>query len=267
MNTVHSKMALAAILCQAILGSCWLAKTYVVVPQSPQYLLRSPDSRDTPFQDVLREYNGFARGGPSIDLRPQMQIRVENAYYEKGASRKGLKGYLGTEIARYEVGASGLLLLSVVPMSGRPEGDRPVQDLISTAQLKFHFYRLYFEILFNRKTDSHGSVLLGAQKLADLDHLSADLAADPEAACRKSTERCTVFPEACSVSVEMKIVVNARAQTITWGSLLSSIVTAPPKQLRMQRLSGRRLVGVKLDLRDQNQLRLPLLPDDHIEWK
>jgi len=216
---------------------------------------------------VLSEYNGFSRGGPSIDLRPQMQIRVENAYYEKGASRKGLKGYLGTEVARYEVGVDGLHFLSVVSMPGRPAYDLAVQELISPTQMKFPFYRLYFEILFNRTTDSHGSVLLGAQSVAALNQLSTELAADPETACLKSSEQCAVFPEACSVSVEMNIVVNGKSQTTTWGSLLSSVVTAPPRQLKMHRLFGNRLVQVKLRLQDQNQLSLPLLPGDRIEWR
>jgi hypothetical protein len=135
---------------------------YQVLPRTPQYVLRSPDSKEIPLADVLRGYNGFAPGRPSIDLRPKMQIRIENAYYQKGFSRKGLNGYLGTEVARYEVEPQGLRLISTVPMADRPSSDPPVQNLISAADSNFPFYRLYFEVLFNRKTDAHGSVLLAA---------------------------------------------------------------------------------------------------------
>ncbi len=155
-------------------ASCRL-HPYDVIPRSPEYLLRSPNSHETPLRDVLLEYNGFVRGRHSIDLRLQMQIRIENAYYEKGYSRKGLNGYLGTEVARYEVKTAGMHLLSVEPMKGRPEADRPVQDLVSQDQLKFRYYRLYFEILFDRKTDAHGSVLLAANTIDELTQRSTQL--------------------------------------------------------------------------------------------
>jgi hypothetical protein len=239
---------------------------YRVVPQTPVYLLRYPDSHEVPLADVLRDYNGFERGRASIDLRPKMQIRIENAYYEKGFSRKGLKGYLGTEVARYEVGHQGLHLLSFVPMKARPENDLPVQNLISAAQLRFPYYRLYFEILFNRKTDSHGSLLLAAESIAALDRLSGQLS-DPEKLCRDSPGQCAIFPEACSVSVEMSIVVNQKTRLVNWGSLLSSVVNHPPQQLEVQRLYRGHLTPVKFDLNDPNELGLPLLPDDHVTWR
>ena len=239
---------------------------YQVIPRSPEYLLRSPNSHETPLRDVLLEYNGFVRGRHSIDLRPQMQIRIENAYYEKGYSRKGLNGYLGTEVARYEVKTAGMHLLSVDPMKERPEADRPVQDLVSQDQLKFRYYCLYFEILFDRKTDAHGSVLLAANTIDELTQLSTQLA-NPETVCVAGSAHCTIFPEACSVSVEMSIVVNGKPRFITWGSLLSSVVNHPPQRLEMQRIYRHRLTQVKLDPQDRNQLSLPLLPGDHIIWQ
>jgi hypothetical protein len=36
-----------------------------------------------------------------MELRPQMELRIENAYYRKGMPKRGLDGFLGTEIARY----------------------------------------------------------------------------------------------------------------------------------------------------------------------
>ncbi len=239
---------------------------YEVLPRSPEYMLRAPDMQETPLKDVLRNYNGFVHGGQSIDLRPQMQIRIENAYYEKGFPRTGLKGYLGTEVARYEVTRSGLHLISVVPMKGRPETDAPVQDLISSAQLKFPYDRLYFEILFNRSTGEHGSVLISARTPNELNLLS-DKLADPQKLCSQSPAQCTIFPEACSVSVEMLVVVNGKPQFITWGSLLSSVVNQPPQQLVVQRIYRGHLTPVNVDIKDKVQLSLPLLPGDHVSWR
>jgi len=245
--------------------SCRL-RTYQVIPRVPEYVLRSPNAKEIPLSDVLREYNGFVRGGRSVDLQEQMEVRIENAYYEKGFSRKGLKGYLGTEVARYQVARNGLRLLSVVPMNGRPENDVPVQNLLSAAELTFHYYRLYFELLYDRKTDAHGSAIFAANTPDELNQLSAHLD-DPEALCQKFPAQCTIFPEACSVSVEMKIVVNGKSQMITWGSLVLSVVGRDPQQFEMKRLYRGHLTQIRLDAHDQNQLTMPLLPGDQITWR
>ena len=91
--------------------------SFSVLPKSTDYLLRSPDRADTAFPDVLRRYNGFEPARNSVELRPLMELRVENAYYQKGMPKRGLNGYLGTEVARYRlVPRGGLRLLSVQPM-------------------------------------------------------------------------------------------------------------------------------------------------------
>lgn len=95
----------ALVILQLSFLSCSLRHpaAFQVLPHNPAYLLRSPDARETPFPEVLRAYNGFEPGRGWIDLYSLMELRVENAYYQKGASRKGLEGFLGTEVARYAV--------------------------------------------------------------------------------------------------------------------------------------------------------------------
>ncbi len=155
-------------------SSCGLhsTKAFRVIPANPAYLLRSPDSRKTPFPEILKDYNGFEPARSWIDLRPLMQLRIENAYYKEGSSRKGLDGFLGTEIARYEVTARGLRLLSVQHMLNRPATDQPVEDLVVPAVQKASNYRLYFEIVFNVASNTRGSVLLAADSQDDMERLA-----------------------------------------------------------------------------------------------
>ena len=250
------------------LASCAgrLSRTHFqVIPHSPQYLLQSPpDSHRTPFADVLRAYNGFEAGHAWIDLTPNMELRIENAYYEAGAPRSGLAGFLGTEVARYAVLSNGLDLVSVQPMKNRPNADIPVQDLISGAARKFSHYRLYFEIVFARTDHSHGSVLLGAGSRKEIDELSERLT-HPETVCYQPFVHCTVFPEACSVSVEMKVVVNGKATSVVWGSTLGNIAKQP-HHLQIKRLFAGHLRPIRIDQNDPKALLLPLLPGDQITW-
>lgn len=242
-----------------------LSRSYFeVLPNTPDYLLQSPDSRRTPFPQVLKAYNEFEAGHAWIDLEPLMELRIENAYYKAGDPRRGLAGYLGTEVARYLVGSHGLALVSFQPMSNRPKDQIPVQDVIAKAETKFSHYRLYYEVVFSRRDHSHGSVLLGADSQAEIDGLSAQFS-HPEEVCSQRSSHCTVFPEACSVSVEMKVIVNGKPESVLWGSTLVSIAENP-RHLQMKRLFAGQLRPIRIDTNDPKSLLLPLLPGDRITW-
>lgn len=252
-------LSLSSCLARRPLGS------FRVLPKSPEYLLRSPDRAETPFPDVLRRYNGFEPARNSVELRPLMELRIENAYYKNGAPKRGLNGYLGTEVAQYRVEPKGgLRLLSVRSMKQRPQDQAPVQKLIRTAQRHHRYYRFYFEILF-RNGEVHGSALLGAESRQDLSRLAAQLVALPDSVCGPKSPHCTVFPEACSVSLEMEVVVNGVPQSVIWGSRLKS-VAAQSRHVELSRLYNGRLSPVVLDSSDPKALDVPLLPGDHVRW-
>ena len=200
----------ALLILQFWLGSCRFLNRAVfqVVQDTPSYLLRAPDSHETQFLEILRDYNNFVPGRGWIDLRPLMEVRMENAYYEKGSSRRGLQGFLGTERALYAVRSDGLGLVSVKPMKERPPTDLPVQHLIWPTMMAARYYRMYFEI-FDRANNTRGSVLLAANSKMELDDLSTWLD-HPETLCAETSAHCTAFPEACSVSVEMKVTVHGK---------------------------------------------------------
>lgn len=242
-----------------------LSRTYFeVLPNSPSYLLQSPDSRRTPFPEVLKAYNDFEAGSAWIDLEPLMELRIENAYYAPGAPRSGLAGFLGTEVARYLVRSHGLALTAVQPMSNRRGDQIPVQDLIANTQTKFGHYRLYYEVVFSQRDHSHGSVLLGADSQAEIEALSAQLS-HPEAVWSQRSAHYIVFPEACSVSVEMKVIVNGKPESVLWRTMLKSIVKQP-RHMEMKRLYKGELKPVRIDAQDPKSLLLPLLPGDRIAW-
>jgi hypothetical protein len=254
--------SLCLIVCAA---GCMIRPHFVVRRGDPSYRLEAPDHHEIPFSDILQNYDGYQPGHAWIDLRPLMELRIENAYYEPGAARTGLTGYLGTEVAQYLVARHNLQLLAVRPMAQRPSRDQPVQDLISPQNTRFAYYRLYYEIVFARSSQSHGSVLLGADSMPEIEHLASALA-HPENVCYPGAPHCIVFPEACSVSVEMKIIANGKAQSVVWGTVLGSLIKDGMHGVRMKRLRGSQPVPVQIDGRDPKALLLPLLPGDEIYW-
>lgn len=240
--------------------------SFQVLPATPTYRLRSPDSRETPFGEILREYNGFEPGLAWMDLRPEMELRIEDAYYQPGMPRSGLNGFLGTEVARYTVRShAGLELLSVQLMADRPKEQLSVQKLIPASQQRRRYFRFYYEVFFRKTGSSRGSVLLSANAKHEIKRLASALARNPDSVCRAGSKNCTVFPEACSVSIEMQIVVNGVARNVIWRSTLSNVVDHP-HHVELLRFYKGRLTPVNLDARDEKALDLPLLPGDHVVW-
>jgi hypothetical protein len=224
-----------------------------------------PDSVSIPFADVLHAYNGFEASWGSVGLRPKMELRVENSYFQEGMPKRAMDGFLGTEIARYEVRPQGGLRLgSVHSMEKRPRDQPPVERLIPASQRDYRYQRFYFEVGFNRNGDTRSSVLLGANSMVELDRLASQMASDSDSICNRRSANCTVFPEACSVSVDIEVVINGVRRSVLWGSVLRSVAEGT-RHLELQRLYEGKLTPVTLDPLDPNALRLPLLPGDHLK--
>jgi hypothetical protein len=193
-----------------------------------------------------------------------MELRIENAYYRPGMSRRGLDGYLGTEVARYQVRpGGGLQLTAVQSMNDRPREQLPVEQLIRPCGEHDRRYRFYYEILFRKSGETRGSVLISASTENEIDRLAEELLRDPEAVCGETSRSCTVFPEACSVSIEMEVVVNGKPRDVIWGSVLKNVGECRRGLALLRNYDGR-LLPVKLDEKDGEAVRLPLLPGDRV---
>lgn len=258
---------LLALAC-ALIMSCATRRTataFRVLPGQPDYLLVSPDSKKTPFPEVLGRYTNVGPGW--VELRPLTQLRVENAYFREGSPKHGLANFLGTEIARYQVLATGALkevsLESHVVQ--RPSDQPPVRQLVSESQRLFHCHRLFYQVLLSKKSNVHSAVLLGAESLAEINRLTERLLTDPETVCADDSAQCAVFPEACTVSLEIEIFVNGRRRTLLWGSDLAEVTGSHPNVTLFRRYKDR-LAPVEMDTHDQEAARLPLLPGDIIRW-
>jgi hypothetical protein len=196
-----------------------------------------------------------------------MQLRIENAYYRDGFPKHGTNGYLGTETAHYQVRARGFRLLSVENVvKPHPREQPPVQELIPAAQKRYPHYRYFYAVVLNRRGNIRGSVLLGAGSVEELDRLSAVLMTDPDSVCGIQSQRCTVFPEMCTVSIDIEIFVNGIARTVSSGSLLASVITGAHQVDVLRRSDDGHVSLLKIEPDNPGALRLPLAPGDRITW-
>jgi hypothetical protein len=239
---------------------------FQVLADQPSYLVRSPDRQSTPFPEVLSRYSDVGASQGWL-LHLNTELHIENAYYQEGAPKHGIANFIGTEKAVYQVRPDGLRLVSVdsgVPR--RPPDQLPVQALIGSSSLHYRYYRYFFQIVFRQRSGERGAVLIGANSMNELDGLASRLMTEPDEVCDGQSPHCAAFPEACTVALEMRIVVNGAERTVVWGSLLDS-VTMHPTSLRVLRLYAGKPTPLELDLLDPNALRLPLLPGDRIVWE
>lgn len=237
-----------------------------VIAAKPEYQLRAPDSQETPFSSVLNQFT--PQSSAWVELRPQMELRVEMAYYHEGSHRRGLADYLGTATAHYQVRPNETLRLisTQSAVKERPNDQPAIEKLIESSQARHRFHRFFYEILLNRKAELRGAVLLGAASPAELERLTGQLLSDPAALCSARPRQCTIFPETCIVSLEIEVIVNGETRTVLWGSSLSNIAPKP-RHLELMRLNRGRLVSVEIDAANPTALRLPLLPGDQINWQ
>ena len=93
-----------------------------------------------------------------------MELRIENAYYREGAVKHGIVGFLGTEITRYQVRPRGLGLIAVeATLPQRPRDQPPVQQLLRTSHMHYRYYRFFYAVVFSKRRETGGAVLLGAE--------------------------------------------------------------------------------------------------------
>ncbi len=207
--------------------------------------------------------------GNWVDLVPQMELRIENAYFEQGAPRQGFSGYLGTEIARYQVRRDrGLGSLGVqTPLAQRPSNQPSAQELIRPSQRRYLKYRFYYAVVFTQKGAVGGPVLLGAPSLVELDRLGKQLLAEPDSICGDRSLHCTVFPHTCTVSLEMQIVVNGATRTVPWRSILASVAPGA-RHIELVRRSGvNRFTSQSINAADPGAARIALSPGDQVNWE
>jgi hypothetical protein len=207
-----------------------------------------------------------------VDLRPGMEFRIEGAYYRDGSPRRSATDYLGTETAAYEVGSNGTLRLGSVssfldhqPGKQQPRDQPAVQLLVRPRNLTWRYHRVFFQVVMSRTGAIRPAVLIGSRSVAELDNLTKRFLEGQDSVCAPGSNRCNAFPEWCTASLAIGIVVNGTARKVVWGSTLGSVAPHPGR-VELLRVSNGRLAPIPIDPTDPETLRLPLLHGDKVTW-
>jgi hypothetical protein len=148
----------------------------------------------------------------------------------------------------------------------RPADQLSAQDLIFPSQREHRNYRLYRAIVFSQRRGMHAPVLLGAASPEEMDQLANRLLSEPDAVCGSNSLHCTIFPEACSVAIEMEVVSNGQRQSVLWGDKLWVLIGGNPRRVEVVRQIAGQSVHVNVDLSDPDATQAPLFPGDRVTW-
>jgi hypothetical protein len=251
-NRVIRRLLAGSVLASAVLFSSCAARRASLVP-------RQPGGAD-----------GSAPGW--VDLLPGMEFRIEGAYYREGSPRRNSTDYLGNQTATYEVRPNGTLRLGSVTsfLDQQPEKQQPrdqpaVQLLVRAGNLNWRYHRVFFQVVMSRTGAIRPAVLIGARSVADLDNLTKRFMEGQYSVCGPVSDRCNAFPEWCTASLAIGIVVNGTARKVVWGSTLGS-VAQHPRHVVLLRVGNGRFAPVPIDDADPEALRLPLMHGDQVTW-
>ena len=202
-----------------------------------------------------------------VDLPPLTQLRVENAYFKEGSPRK-LDDYIGTQIAHIQVEPRrGLRVLNLESALGAiPKDQAPASDLVGVPMRRFRNYRYYYAVVFAKagRGAVGSAVLLGANSAVEMERLGEQLEAEPDSVCGgPAAKNCTVFPQTCSVSLEMEITVNGSPRVVGWRATLGGL--APPAGKAMRLTRGGTVT--ELPGGDIRTRATVLLPGDRVAWE
>jgi hypothetical protein len=153
------------------------------------------------------------------------------------------------------------------PLAKRPNDQPSAQALIRPSERRHRKYRFYYAVVFTQKGTAGGPVLLGASSLVELDRLGTQLLAEPHSICGDKSPHCTVFPNTCTVSLEMQVVVNGATRTVPWRSILASVASGA-RHIELVRRSGvDRFTSLSIDTADPEAVRIALSPGDQVSWE
>lgn len=237
---------------------------YVVVPASPQYLLKWPDGKKRTFPDTTSGFSSAFDGW--VDLGADMALKLEKAYFMPPESRR-LQDYLGLETAEYRHDSPGSLRQrDYSPLRDRPSTQLPVTSALPADQLRCQYHRFFFQVVASKDSGPARAVLLsGDSKSIIVTATDRLLRGDGCPDTGQARAYCTAIPELISASISFTVAANGKPLVVSWGSTVASIVD-PKGPVKLSRVFRGRMVPIKLDRHDPKALRLPLLPGDALTF-
>ena len=270
-NTIDSLYAILADVDAAQRKNCFPTNATPV----RAYVLQSIPTRPS---DSLFNAYGYRIERSAVNLKFDLRLKIERAYFRGGSGGDSVKNYLGISDALFDVTTDdeGSLRfrqahsIQYSPASLADSNNEGSRDLAILDLKPQGHYRLLFYTHQVPTDRNFSAALIGAQDLALLDQFEQAMRADSGASCSTSTHedvQCLEFRGFVTVSVQIPVELNEKPQFVDWGTKVKSLVPAKAqKHLKIQRQFQNSYFPIQFDRADPSILDLTLVGADRLSW-
>jgi len=268
-NTIESLYAFLADVDRAEGAGCFAATN----GQARDYILQSIPTRPS---DSLFNAYGYRLERSGVNLKPNLRLKVDRAYFSSGEN--SVKNYLGVSDVLFDVTTDAdrsLRFQQVHAIQYSPEslsekdqeGSRDVAILGLKA--KMHYRVLFYT--HQVPTDRNFSAaIIGANDTVRLDSFEQAMRADNGGSCSSSSHddvECLEFRGLVTVSVQIPVELNGKAQFVDWGTKVKGVVPVKAhKSFKMQRRFADTYYDLRFKRCDDSILDLTLVGGDRLTW-
>src|SRR2546423_4220208 len=227
------------------------------------------------FQLGSYDVNGY------FDLTPDFRMQITSPIYREGVapSPEALMGYETGNYALLSEGPGKRARLDLTSATEVLIGAAPLEKRSLRNELPFSKSLGYFRLLFMADEVSSNritrAILISADEETKLAKASVRRQVRPDDFCNTlsiADVTCTIFPKNFGVSPELRVRVNGKNAFVRVGGMVQEVLRTErvrdeqPPSLKILRPFRGHLIPIKFDRRNEDVLKLVLLPGDEITF-
>jgi hypothetical protein len=271
-STIESLYAFLTDVDRAEAAGCFAATRH---SQARDYILQSVPTR--PHDSLLNAY-GYRIERSGANLKPNLRLKVERAYFRSGEGGDSVKNYLGVSDVQFDVTSDAdeilhfqqLHAIQYSPDSLAQSDHEGSRDLAILNLNPQRHYRVLFYTHQVPTDRNFSAALIGANDTAHLDSFEQVIRAASDADCSALNHdgiECFEFRGFVTVSIQIPIELKGKTQFVDWGTTVKAVVPAKAqKSLKLQRRFANSYFPVNFNRRDPSILDLTLVGNDHLSW-
>jgi hypothetical protein len=233
-----------------------------------------------PEQGLLNAYD-YRGGRSSIDLKPDIRLKIERAYFEGEESievQSAAKNFKGLSWFYFDVksDAAGRISFERIgaikfsPASLAHTDEEGKRDLALGSLGPQSCYHLFFYSYLVPTHRKRSATIIGGASEGQLDAVETKLRANPEQGCEEaaagSAISCFEFQGLVTVSAEISVSVNGKLDFLEWGAKVRNVLpdSTSLQSLRIQRKFNDGYADLIFDPKRDDILSLVLVGGDRL---
>jgi hypothetical protein len=232
--------------------------------------------------ESIFNYYGYRPDRSSLDLKPDMRLKIERAYFRAAKTTEEAhttQDFEGLSTVNFDVESGndgkirfrriGDVRFSPASLKGQVQDESQESELVGILP-EFH-YRLVFYTLLVSKEQKLSAAVVGASSASQLDEFDHELRLRPVGGCKNFAAAhevaCVEFSGFVTVTSQIRVELNGKSKLIDWGTRVKDLLAKDSlASLTIQRKFMNSYREVRFNPGDLNILSLALVGGDRLRW-